>query len=284
MEVAAAHEAFVRAQEDARFDEKVLFFPYTTPPPPTVTSAAFHPPNEPAGPDELSVFSPVDAQALSANVRHYRVVCWLGLPDPVLEAVVRHELEHVKQWKWGGGREAFQLAAVEKETMDHVGYRGLPANGQVYNLVPIELDANGAASAFVRRAVGDEQADRWAADIDPGLFRRRPAPEDYSTLPSRLLCHGAIWPGPVERVFRGEVGTPADFFDRLVPDGAARWRELREDERLEELRTRVAETVPSAEAIRAAASLEEAWAPAKTAIRAAGDRARELMGLSPTPV
>jgi hypothetical protein len=150
-----AREAFQLALDDVDLNEEVLFFPYGGPAPSAIAHAAFHAPDEPASADELSVFDEAGAKSLGQHQAHYRVVCWLGLPDPIILAVLRHELEHARQWKWGGGKKAFELAAAERDLMDDVGYRCLPANGQIYNLVPIELDANGAASQFVRSQEGD---------------------------------------------------------------------------------------------------------------------------------
>lgn len=282
MDVATAQEAFERACDDAQLGERVVFIPYTAEPT-NAPAAAFHAPGEQASPQELQPLTGECRRSMSDNEDRYRVVCWLGLPDPVVRAVLRHELEHARQWKWGGGLATFQLALAERDTMDFVGYANLPANGQTYNLVPIELDANGAASRFVRRSEGAEAADEYALSVDPGLFRLRPPPEPLETLPLRVLCHGAVWPDDVAQ-FLSSFGPPlALLLDRLLPDGREIWRSLRADDELVELRQRVTEVRPTAKSIEQAESLETAWAPTKAAVLAAADRARELVGLDRTP-
>jgi hypothetical protein len=282
MDRVTANEAFGRALEDARFDEDVIFVPFINQPD-NAPAAALHAAGENSSPEELQ---PLDAEArkmMLAKRDSYRITCWLGLPDPVVRAVLRHELEHAKQWRWGGGKLMFQLALAERDVMDEVSYARLPANGQVYNLVPIELDANGAASRYARQVEGPDRADEYAASIDPGLFRLRPPPEPYETLALRVICHGAVWPEALEKFF-GFYGPPlGGLLDQLVTDGRVLWQRLAADDMLIHLRQRVADAVPKVEDINNSESLEAGWRPTKTAILAAVDRARALTGLAPTP-
>jgi hypothetical protein len=282
MDVDAARTEFERAFEDAGFDEDVVFIPYTKASR-RVPRAAFHAPGKEASLDELIVLDDAGQRLMTGMKDRYRVACWIGMDDAVVRAVLRHELEHVRQWKWGGGDSAFVLALSEYETHDDVGYADLPANGQVYNLVPIELDANGAASRFIRATEGDGAADEWTATLDPGLFRRRPVPEPLETLPARLISYASVWPDALLRRLGDRVEAPGQHFDRVMPKGGELWADLQEDAKLIKLRRSVAATVPTAATIAQAPSLAEGWAPAKAAILAAVDRAREIAGLAPTP-
>src|SRR3954470_2410841 len=111
MDPAAAQEAFGAALTDARLDVPVLFFPYHREPR-RIPKAAFHPPEVPPSVDELIVLDSDEQTRIQADVAHYRVTCWTGLPDPVVVAVLRHELEHVRQYRFAGGETLFHLVGA----------------------------------------------------------------------------------------------------------------------------------------------------------------------------
>lgn len=284
MKADAARAAFDCARKDARLAaDEVFFVPFSVPPPPTISAAAFYEPGAVPSPQEAGVLDASGLAIMQERRGKFRVTCYLGFPsDEHTTGIIRHELEHVVQFKGGGGTRTFKLAKALYEVLDHVGYQALPANGQVYNLIPIELDANGAASRFVRIVYGAEHADRLAREVDPGIFRRRPGPEDVETLPMRLICHASIWPEEIEAVLPLLSNEGVGLFDALAPGGRAHWDRLKHDETLARLRAAVRGSVPSASNI-SLDDPEAGWRPTKASIIGAVDHARALSGLPPTP-
>jgi hypothetical protein len=147
-----------------------------------------------------------------------RITCCVSIDDRLIAPVLRHELEHARQWQRGGRNPTFELVGLIERILNRGGYAGLPASGQIYTLSPHERDANGAASRFIRRLIGDDEADLCAGErgLDPGLFRRRPEPEPLETMARRLICHAAAWPDTAESAYQLDQDLPK-MLDRALP-------------------------------------------------------------------
>jgi hypothetical protein len=264
-------------------DGDVVFLPYTKDPAGTMYPASFHPPGDVASSALHNLLDADAAKAIDWQTSKRRIAVWVGMDDRAIAPVLRHELEHARQWQLGGGTPTFRLAAAIQRVLDAC-YGDLPYSGQIYNLSPHELDANGAASRFIRKLHGDEQADSLANDpqLDTGLFRRRPVPEPPDTLPTRLICHAGVWPDCTEEVF-SQVGNLMGLLGSASPGGPELWSRLGEDPTMQQLVEDVRRTIPTKVDIESAASPQDGWLPHKTSIIAARDRARSLADLQPTP-
>jgi hypothetical protein len=161
----------------------------------------------------------------------YRVYVFESRSLEGAAALVRHELEHARQYDRFGQdlMDLYELAG------DVIGERvvGLRGGAFLYQVIPVEFDANAAAAAFVRRRFG---ADRINALLDDGdkdgaAFRSLVGPPDLNTLPERMLRFFATVPDLCQRVadrrgfsfarlidvhWRGS----GDVYERLLTDDA----------------------------------------------------------------
>jgi hypothetical protein len=279
----AARRAFDEVRDDVGFaQDEVVFVPFDAAGPLAIHEAALIPPREMADANDIAVLSAEDVALIDANLDRYRVLCWLGMPDELIRPVLRHELEHGCQWKEGGKPQA-ELAGALRVLTTLLGYAALPTNGQFYNLIPAERDANAAASEFIRARLGDDETDQLMGRVDPGLLRRQPPAEPYATLGTRAMCHAAIWPVEVEQVLQLNRRSPSDLFTAIRPDGKDVWVQLKGDAELARLAKEVRAARPTRADLDAAHSPELGWKPTREAILRAADRGRALVGLPPAP-
>ena len=107
-----------------------------------------------------------------------RVAVSVGFSDVVIAALIRHELEHARQFAAVTTGDPLDLVDLYNTTIDVVlaPARGLPGDGLLYGWVPMEWDANAAASRFVRTCYGNERVDELLLqDADhAGLLRVAP--------------------------------------------------------------------------------------------------------------
>ncbi len=115
-------------------------------------------------------------QLAAANVPDAQIKWRAGVRiDQGPEAVaglIRHELEHCRQYAIadpGTGLLNLHFAAQESLAPAH----DLPGSNELYNKIPMELDADAAASCFARRKFGDARIDALVAAGNPhrALFR-----------------------------------------------------------------------------------------------------------------
>jgi hypothetical protein len=85
-------------------------------------------------------------EELGGELGLHRIAIWRDLPQPVIGALLRHELEHAKQWE-AHGMGLFRLHDVIKVALWRK-VDSLPFGGLVINFAPIEIDANAAAAQF----------------------------------------------------------------------------------------------------------------------------------------
>lgn len=168
----------------------------------------------------------------SENISKYRVAILedVDQTDPVqvafLAGVMRHELEHCRQWK--AGSQASKLYALVDEVIDRVSDGDEERRGELINLQPIENDANAASSSFLRRrhpsaiAALSEGDDHFLADQThpPGQ------PEDLVVRTVAFLHRFADVCNDSEHLESGE--TFADVLDERLPGTGDIWRRLDE--------------------------------------------------------
>jgi hypothetical protein len=267
---------------DAEFaDDQVVFLPYTRDPGGAVPGASFHPPGVLPSAELSELLDSHAAEQMDWELARCRITCCVSIDDRLIAPVLRHELEHARQWQRGGGNPTFELVGLTERILNRAGYAGLPASGQIYTVSPHERDANGAASRFIRRLIGDDEADLFAGErgLDPGLFRRRPEPEPPDTLARRLICHAAAWPDTAESAYQLDQDLPK-MLDRALPGGSDLWRRMRDDSTLRMLVEEVGRTFPTKNSLDGIARPEKAWQSHKRAVIAAYEYA---MGLAASP-
>jgi hypothetical protein len=120
----------------------------------------------------------------------HRVAVWRDAPTPVLGAKLRHELEHAVQVEAHTNR-IYDLNDLVLAVLG-VKLADLTGGGQLYNAIPMEVDANAASARFAWNRYGEEMT-RELADpaSDLGkhgvLFRSMTPAAPVETLPARTL-------------------------------------------------------------------------------------------------
>lgn len=105
-----------------------------------------------------------------------------GRPIEIDAALLRHELEHVRQT-----RADPELPRLHELTVDVVRHAGTGA-GLLYTKIPMERRANAAAGAFARRMFGDARIDALAASTPhPALLTKERAQPSAGTLEHEMI-------------------------------------------------------------------------------------------------
>lgn len=119
-----------------------------------------------------------EADLATANSRNYRqfpkVAVHVGHSPELVAALLRHELEHVRQFQALNCAQALHDEAVKALQP----LRAIPNSGKFYQLIPMERDANAAARNFVRQHYGSQRIER-AFEQSPD-YRNLLGPEDSS--------------------------------------------------------------------------------------------------------
>jgi hypothetical protein len=103
-------------------------------------------------------------------------------------AILRHELEHARQAQAPGGRLALE---VDQNLVDPVLFEragGIKGGAEYYNMKPSELDANAAASVYVRSRFPDEVPVLLEAEACGAMLRSNTEAEDPASLLRRTVC------------------------------------------------------------------------------------------------
>jgi len=141
----------------------------------------------------------------------------------VLTATLRHEIEHVRQ-RMVCGRELFDVDEYADNAIEHATGR-LP--GALYNLKPIEQDADAAAGTLLRQHFDEGIVAAVLASSDGKLVRWLTPPRPLDTLLPRTVCFIYLFVDVVERVSRKENGISFDLrLDAVSKDAGDLWRHL----------------------------------------------------------
>jgi len=103
---------------------------------------------------------------------------------------------------------------------------GLAGRARLYNLNPVELDANAAAARFAWRRYGDDEARARLASEDGALFRSLTGPAPIETLPRRLLCFLGQFPDLCELVSKAQGVSFVDLVEAAWPGLGNAWNSL----------------------------------------------------------
>lgn len=157
----------------------------------------------------------------------------IGLADdasPLLgAALIRHELEHARQFEHHGSG-VFKLQdLIGGACWDKTG-RSPVGGGFLVNVIPPELDANAAAARFAWSRDADGVA-AYLSGPDPGhqvLFRYQQGPEPVETLVVRTIAFALTLGDQCETTARTRTGSSfAEFAVRHCPGAGNLWVQLR---------------------------------------------------------
>lgn len=173
-----------------------------------------------------------DAQRLEANSDDNRELHRIALPaEPegrvLFAALLRHELEHARQWDAQVG--VFEL-------QDFIEYHVLPeiaegldgCAGWLINTIPSEMDCNAAASVYIASRFSDAEVQPIRNGPNRYLACSLLPPLPPETLPARMTAFAYIHRAAVDRI-AARRGHPAAMVLRAVyPKAQAYWVRLEE--------------------------------------------------------
>jgi hypothetical protein len=165
-------------------------------------------------------------EVLGGDIGHHRFGLWQDHPAPVLAGLLRHGLEHARQWHAHGNGLFAVHEAMKPAYWDKTD--GLSFGGILINLAPIELDAYAGAARFAWARHGKAVAgllEHGAGQHEP-LFRYRGGPEPLDTLPARTIRFGHLFAERYERQAAAAGQTFAAVLEQRWPGAAAFWTEL----------------------------------------------------------
>jgi hypothetical protein len=108
-----------------------------------------------------------------------------AVAEATIAAMLRHELEHARQWEAAGGPEAFMLMQLAWKV--YMRKTGGTMHGGFLTQMPIEDDANAAASLFLRRVRPDVVDDLAQHDVYQTLVRAIVGPASPESLVVRMV-------------------------------------------------------------------------------------------------
>lgn len=156
----------------------------------------FRPGQDPDPPHAFSVGQYAEAISPACRDRHRIVVhadyeLPAGLSELATEAyfaaVIRHELEHARQGEAPGGKAALEVdQGLVDEVLAHKA-GGISGGAVFYNYKPMEMDANAAASTYVREHFPGAVDELLSSPI-ANMVRSNTRPELPGSLLVRTVC------------------------------------------------------------------------------------------------
>jgi hypothetical protein len=168
-------------------------------------------------------------------IDQHRIVVFTDRTIEGIAALIRHELEHARQYE-AQGQPLSELGGVAEQVIrERVG--DLVGGGFLYQVIPIEMDANAAAALFVRTHFGADRIDKLLAqnDKDGSGFRSLVGPPPIETLPERMIRFLATMPDLCESyaeradlsfamLLNAHWPGAGDIYERLLEDEALKLR------------------------------------------------------------
>jgi hypothetical protein len=235
------------------------------------------PPGENASGSGLFPLSPSQVrEANDPKIKDtYRVFVYTGNEEALVYGFARHELEHVCQFQDFPGSLELTLCVVASFAR---ALPPLPGSGRIYNLAPIELDANAAARLAI--------ALRYPARLAPlseGIHSALAAgthTPDRDTLFFRTFCFAYLFHDAVDAVL-GESGDSLESFAvKFHPQFSEALRELEGNQELSNAIRLAYVKLPAATVVAAAGNRPgDAWGPAAEAFTSAYVSACRLLGM-----
>lgn len=175
-----------------------------------------------------TIDDPDDCAALGvrlpvANEDMYRTKCrvaiWTDRSPEGISALLRHELEHCLQLDAHGHRLQLLHDRAVAVLSHHAG--GLPGSGLLYNVIPMEADANAAAGVFVRSRFGDDRIDALIRgdDKDAAALRPKAPPPPIESLEERMTRFIKVDGPQVAQDFKARFDRSIDPPPSSVLDG-----------------------------------------------------------------
>jgi hypothetical protein len=210
------YEEWALALSHAELDSSILLFELRGAGPNALNALHF-PPRMVAPAEQIP--DEDDRARINADRERHRVVLWPdGKSRPVVGALLRHELEHVRQWdRLGVRHDMLYDIALDLLRLKAGGLDGCA--GWLINTIPAEEDCNDAAAIYLREHHADAVADMCRGDFRH-LACSLVGPQPIETLPARtvawMFVHSDLCAQRVEGTgwSFGEILSSADARDR----------------------------------------------------------------------
>jgi hypothetical protein len=207
----------------------------------------------------------------------HRIAVFDNQAPPVLLGLLRHELQHARQWQ--DDRAAYQAGELLVDMLGRVAAytsAGIGASS-LYNVLPLERDANAAASTLLREHFGEVSDRKLVAehgqilDFDPSWALTEP-------LGTHTMEAAALHPDEFEDACRHGGRDLDATLSALHPDGPVLWKGLKANDVLNAKRAAFPAQVPDPAEIAAAGEKPgAAWRPLHNAFLEAMAVARALI-------
>ena len=114
-------------------------------------------------------------------------------PHEEIAGLVRHELEHVRQYNFTISLDGVEYAKL-LITLHDIAWQSVGDDTEQYQLIPTEVQANAAASRFVREKYGDQTIEVLTENRGPRAFFA--TSDEWQTLEGLLWAmRDRYWPG-----------------------------------------------------------------------------------------
>lgn len=143
--------------------------------------------------------------------------------EAALAAKLRHELEHARQWEICGP-EPFMLMQLARQV--HARKTGGTIYGTFLNQMPIEDDANAAASLFVRRLRADSVEDLSRHEAYAPLVRAALGAANPETLVVRMVGFLFHYRDIVRDLAGGGALSESQYIGLYARSGVQAWQAL----------------------------------------------------------
>lgn len=178
---------WILACEDAALDvDSVLLFPFRG----EISPDGFGPGkcwpvHEFVNDGEIPDSADEDLRTNMPSIREFdRVAVWTDRSEEGIAGLMRHELEHVRQF----AHHRKHISDSSLNDMYHVALRLVSSSCGGYQLIPMEQDANAAGAMFVRELYGDALIDELIENghTDRAVFRSKVGPQPLAGLHERM--------------------------------------------------------------------------------------------------
>jgi hypothetical protein len=221
----------------------------------------------------------LDDANLAAHVGLHRISVFAGARLLPIEGWIRHEIQHAVQWNLGGAALWDLRFVVDDALGQRVG--GIAGGPVLYNLIPSESNANGAARRFLVDRHGVGVIDDLLGSFASALVREVETERGAEGSGLQHTCFAAIYAEETAEACETRRTNLDELLPRVDAGAKGLWDALRGDEQFQQLRRQAKASEPSPDivALLEGTRLFEAWAPARDAVQTAMRCAYGVAGL-----
>jgi hypothetical protein len=161
------------------------------------------------------------------NLNLHRIVVPAHPADRVVfAALLRHELEHVRQFDVLGGGVFDLQDFLENDVLAEVAGGLDGCGGGLINAVPTEIDCNAAASVYVAQRFHPAEIQQLRQGPRRYLVCSLIPPAPHETLPARMVAFAFVYRAAVEAHAQRRSFPIASILGAVHSDARAMWAKL----------------------------------------------------------